>query len=72
LADSLSCNLRRVPSSCRLSLVGLEKKEKRVPSPKKIYELDLTEQRLRTISFNEKSATLHFGKSEIKTIEIEY
>jgi len=41
-------------------------------TPKKIYELDLMEQRLRTISLNEKSATLHFGKSEIKTIEIEY
>jgi len=40
--------------------------------PKKIYELDLMEQRLRTIHFNEKSAALHFGKSEIKTIEIEY
>lgn len=41
-------------------------------TPKKIYELDLMEQRLRTISFNDKSATLHFGKSEIKTIEIEF
>jgi len=40
--------------------------------PRQIYELDLMENRQRTVSFNDKSFTLKFGKSEIKTIELVY
>lgn len=40
--------------------------------PKKIYELDLMENRLQAIPFQDKVVLLNFGKSEIKTIEIVY
>jgi len=40
--------------------------------PKKIYELDLMENRLRSLSSKENSFDLNFGKSEIKTIELVY
>jgi len=37
--------------------------------PKEIYELDLMENRLRSIPSGEKKISLQFGKSEIKTLE---
>jgi len=40
--------------------------------PKKIYELDLMENRLNSMPFGKNSLSLKFGKSEIKTIEIVY
>lgn len=40
--------------------------------PKKIYELDLMENRLRSLPSKKKSFDLNFGKSEIKTIELVY
>jgi len=40
--------------------------------PKEIYELDLMENRQHLVSFNDKSFTLKFGRSEIKTIELVY
>ena len=40
--------------------------------PKKIYELDLMENRLNSVPFGENSLSLKFGISEIKTIEIVY
>lgn len=39
-------------------------------SPKKIFELDLMENRRQTLSWEKNSLALKFGKSEIKTIEI--
>jgi len=38
--------------------------------PNKVYELDLMENRLRTLSFKGKKIPLSFGKSEIKTLEL--
>jgi alpha-mannosidase len=38
--------------------------------PKKVYELDLMENRLRSINFKDHTLPLNFGKSEIKTLEI--
>jgi len=40
--------------------------------PKKAYELDLMENRLHPLSFDEKGISLNFNKSEIKTIELVY
>lgn len=40
--------------------------------PKKIYELDLMENRLNSVPFGKNSLSLKFGKSEIKTLEIVY
>jgi alpha-mannosidase len=40
--------------------------------PKKIYELDLMENRLDSVPFGKNSLSLKFGKSEIKTIELVY
>jgi len=40
--------------------------------PKKIYELDLMENRLHPVPFKENSLSLKFGKSEIKTLELIY
>lgn len=40
--------------------------------PKKTYELDFMENRIRPVSFKEKALSLKFGKSEIKTIELTY
>ncbi len=40
--------------------------------PKKIYELDLMENRLNSVPSGKKSFSLKFGKSEIKTIELVY
>jgi alpha-mannosidase len=40
--------------------------------PKKAYELDFMENRLRAVPLKEKTLTLNFGKSEIKTIELVY
>lgn len=41
-------------------------------SPERIYELDLMENRLRSLSPGEGSLALKFGKSEIKTLELAY
>jgi len=41
-------------------------------APEKIYELDLMENRLRSLSPAEGSLPLKFGKSEIKTLELIY
>ncbi|UCC41492.1 MAG: hypothetical protein JSV96_08765, partial [Candidatus Aminicenantes bacterium] len=38
--------------------------------PKEIYELDLMENRLRSVPFKGKEIPLQFGRSEIKTLEI--
>jgi alpha-mannosidase len=38
--------------------------------PKKVYELDLMENRLHPLSFKGKKIPLSFGKSEIKTLEL--
>jgi alpha-mannosidase len=40
--------------------------------PDKIYELDLMENRLHSVPFEENSVSLKFGKSEIKTLEFVY
>ncbi len=40
--------------------------------PRKAYELDLMENRLRSLSLSENSLSLDFGRSEIKTLELEY
>ncbi len=40
--------------------------------PRKIYELDLLENQIRSLSSKENSLSLDFGKSEIKTIELVY
>jgi len=40
--------------------------------PDKIYELDLMENRLHSVPFEENSISLKFGKSEIKTLEFVY
>jgi len=40
--------------------------------PTKIYELDLIENRLHSVPFEENSISLEFGKSEIKTLEFVY
>jgi alpha-mannosidase len=40
--------------------------------PKKVYELDLMENRLSSVPFEEKTLALKFGKSEIKTLELVY
>jgi len=40
--------------------------------PQAIYELDLMENRLHSLSFKNKAFSLNFGKSEIKTIEVVY
>ncbi|MFP4082580.1 MAG: alpha-mannosidase [Candidatus Aminicenantes bacterium] len=40
--------------------------------PKKVYALDLMENRLNSLSFRENSVELKLGKSEIKTIELVY
>lgn len=40
--------------------------------PKKIYELDLMENRLHPVPFKKNSLSLKFGKSEIKTLELIY
>lgn len=40
--------------------------------PKKIFELDLMENRLKSLPFKEDSFELSFGKSEIKTVEVVY
>ncbi len=40
--------------------------------PKALYELDLMENRLHSLSFKNKAFSLNFGKSEIKTIEVVY
>jgi alpha-mannosidase len=40
--------------------------------PDKIYELDLMENRLHSLPFEENSLPLKFGKSEIKTLEFVY
>jgi alpha-mannosidase len=41
-------------------------------SPKELYELDLMENRLRTLSVEGKELKIGFGQSEIKTIELVY
>lgn len=40
--------------------------------PEKVYDLNLMEERLQPLSAEGKRITLHFGPSEIKTVELEY
>lgn len=64
--ESLILRLYEAEGKATKALIELFRK------PKKVYELDLMENRLHSLTFNENSFHLEFGKSEIKTIELVY
>ncbi len=66
--DEKSLILRLYESEGRSTRARLELFGK----PKKIFELDLMENRLKNLHFEENSFELNFGKSEIKTVEVVY